>query len=85
MIRFCDEAVALRDGYPDFYYFKAKAHGAVGELQEAVDAYRRYLEIVRDFAGSEVSKDTSVSHYSPRTKPTTPGEIWSPSPPARQL
>lgn len=64
VIRFCDEAIALRDGYPDLYYFKGKAHGAVGELPEAVHAYQRYLEIVRDFAGSSASKDTSVPHYS---------------------
>lgn len=64
VIRFCDEAIALRDGYPDLYYFKAKAHGAVGELPEAVHAYQRYLNIVRDFAGSPASKDTSVPHYS---------------------
>lgn len=64
VIRFSEEAITQWTGYPDFYFFRAKAHAAVGELREAVDTYNQYLDKLRTFRRSEVATDTSFPHHS---------------------
>lgn len=58
------EAKKASGDYPDIYYFKALAHLAIGEKEEAIGEFRSFLELAARFKNHNAFKDPSVAHHS---------------------
>lgn len=57
----CEEALRVRDGYIDLYYYLAWAQRNVGLEEEAIESYEKYLDIYNNYDDSVCKKDISVS------------------------
>jgi GT2 family glycosyltransferase len=58
--RICLEALAIKDGYIDFYYFLAKAQQQLLKNMEAINSYHVYLDMVNHYESFPGSKDIRV-------------------------
>jgi GT2 family glycosyltransferase/Tfp pilus assembly protein PilF len=58
--KICLEALAIKDGYIDFYYFLAKAQQQLLKNMEAINSYHVYLDMVNHYESYPGSKDIRV-------------------------
>ncbi|NLK87940.1 MAG: glycosyltransferase [Clostridiaceae bacterium] len=62
-VRICREGIELRPEYLDLYYLMAGAYMKSNKPEEALSAYRRYLELVTQYDRLAISADRSVEMY----------------------
>ncbi len=60
----CIEALEVKEGYLDIYYFLAIAQQRLLKDEEAIKSYERYLEILSNYHASPGAKDVTVTVYS---------------------
>ncbi|MBM7623039.1 sulfotransferase [Sporohalobacter salinus] len=55
--KICNEAIEIREGYLDFYYFKAGSLSKLGENEKAIYNYNVYLSLIDNYLGTLSRKD----------------------------
>lgn len=55
----CKEAISLKDGYVDFYYYLGKSQLILNKNKEAIESYEKYLELLY----SNSNKDSTITNY----------------------
>lgn len=61
--KICYEALELKDGYIDLYFYLAKIKQVKRENNKAIEYFLKYLEMVRDYNQSPGKRDISIIHY----------------------
>ncbi|PRX32585.1 glycosyltransferase involved in cell wall biosynthesis [Orenia metallireducens] len=59
MLKICEEALGVKDGYLDFYYFKSLGLSALGRDKEAIDNFNIYLSLKDNYRYTPSRKDMS--------------------------
>ena len=59
---FCLEALTVKEGYIDIYYYLAEAQAVHQKYQESIDNYEKYLTLLEE--ENETKQDTSIIVYS---------------------
>ncbi len=59
----CEEALNLRSGYIDLYFYAGYAYKKLDLYKEAMESYEKYSELVNDYERAEDSKDTTITTY----------------------
>ncbi|SES71639.1 Glycosyltransferase involved in cell wall bisynthesis [Salinibacillus kushneri] len=59
----CKEAIKVKDGLMDFYFYLGKAQMAMGKYSEAIKNYEKYLIIQEEYNIAPGRIDTTVTHY----------------------
>jgi tetratricopeptide (TPR) repeat protein len=59
------EGLDLEQNYPDLWFYKAKAHIALGEIEEALESYKNYLLYIEK---QGQTKDLSIINYTSSVK-----------------
>jgi glycosyltransferase involved in cell wall biosynthesis len=62
-VRVCREGIEARPEYLDLYYILAAACEKIGETEEAISAYKKYIELVKQYDKLAISADRSVEMY----------------------
>ncbi|MBB6216419.1 glycosyltransferase involved in cell wall biosynthesis [Anaerosolibacter carboniphilus] len=61
--RLCYEAIQVKDGYIDEYYFLAKAQQELFKDEQAIENYEAYLDMAQHYDDFPGSKDFQVATY----------------------
>lgn len=59
----CEEALKVKDGYLDVYYYYAESQAILNNRQVAINYYEKYLDIIAQRSNSEKA-DVSIIEYS---------------------
>lgn len=59
----CKEGITLREEFIDFYYILGASFWAIGSINQAVNSFLKYIELVKNKNNLEISKDMSVIFY----------------------
>lgn len=62
-IKIANEGLALEKEYVDLMFFKAIAHFKIGQLEEAIQSYEKYLFTVSNFENTKIRYNPSIQHY----------------------
>lgn len=62
-IEICREGIRLRPEFIDFYYIMGASSMAMGSIQSSVDAFSKYIELVKNKNNLEITKDMTVIFY----------------------
>ncbi|WP_411682044.1 TDP-N-acetylfucosamine:lipid II N-acetylfucosaminyltransferase [Clostridium thailandense] len=60
IIESCKEGIKVRPDYVDLYFFAAQAFEVIKHDKEAIEYYKKYLELMDDFENSTFATDFSV-------------------------
>lgn len=60
IINVCKEGIEVRTDYVDLYFFAAQAFEAIKHNEEAMEHYKKYLDLMDDFENSTFATDFSV-------------------------
>lgn len=60
--RICVEALKVKDGYIDLYYYLGKAQKSLMKDREAIKGYKVYLKMLKPDSKFKIVKDLSVTH-----------------------
>jgi glycosyltransferase involved in cell wall biosynthesis len=59
----CKEAIKVKDGFMDFYFYLSKVQMNMGKYYDAIINYEKYLLLAKEHHGSPDRVDTTVTHY----------------------
>ncbi len=62
IVQIAQEALAIKEGYLDVYYYYAEAKAVLGDFKEAVKYYEKYLEFIENY-DKQTERDVSLVEY----------------------